>query len=118
MVVPLAPLRNWYPSRLYLVGINDAYIPPQSGAVSLGFATPAATVADLADQLVTYGKAVHPYLGVNIAQVTPQIAQSLDVKTTDGALVRNVTAGGPATAAGIAPGDVIVKLNHAPVQSV
>jgi S1-C subfamily serine protease len=94
-----------------LVGINEAYIPPSAGAVSLGFAIPAATVQDVADQLIATGHARHPYLGLTIAQVTPNIAAALHLPVNAGVLVQAVAAGGPADKAGIRPGDVITEFN-------
>lgn len=99
-----------------VIGINEAYIPPAAGAVSLGFAIPAATAVDVADQLLATGRATHPYLGVSLGRLTPQIRRELGVDT-DGALVLEVPAGGPAAAAGIVPGDVIVSLAGRPVRS-
>jgi S1-C subfamily serine protease len=93
-----------------VIGVNEAYIPPSAGAVSLGFAIPAATAVDIADQLLTRGSATHPYLGVALRQLTPEIRESLGVAVPSGALVIGVEAGGPAAAAGLQPGDVIVEL--------
>jgi S1-C subfamily serine protease len=93
-----------------VIGVNEAYIPPSAGAVSLGFAIPAATAVHIADQLLTRGSATHPYLGVALRQLTPEIRESLGVAVPSGALVIGVEAGGPAAAAGLQPGDVIVEL--------
>ncbi len=54
--------------------MSEAYIPPSAGAVALGFATPAATVVDVADQLLATGTAEHAYVGIQPATLTPQIA--------------------------------------------
>jgi len=83
-----------------VVGVNEAYIPPQAGAVSLGFAIPSATVVSIADQLLATGKAQHPYLGIVATPVTPEIAASLGLPNTEGVLVREVMPGGPAATAG------------------
>jgi len=101
-----------------LVGLNEAYIPPSAGAVSIGFAIPASTVTDVADQLLNSGTVAHPFLGVTLTTLTPQIAQALGMKANSGALVRQVQAGSPAAAAGIRQGDVIVSFNGGTVQSV
>ena len=94
-----------------VVGINEAYIPPEAGAVSLGFAIPSGTALDVAEQLLTTGRAAHPYLGISIGSVTPAIRRSLGVQADSGALITAVDAGGPAAAAGLRPGDVIVTLD-------
>lgn len=101
-----------------LMGLNEIYIPPRTGAVSLGFAIPAATVVDVAEQLVTRGSVVHPYLGVSLAALTPEIRQQLGVQAPSGAVVLQVAAGSPADRAGLRPGDVITAFAGAPVTSV
>lgn len=100
-----------------VIGINEAYIPPAAGAVSIGFAIPAATAVDIADQLLVDGTATHPFLGVSLGRLTPQIRQALGVDV-DGALVLDVSPGGPAAAAGVQPGDVLVGLAGREVGSV
>lgn len=101
-----------------VVGINEAYIPPAAGAVSLGFAIPAATVLDVTKQLLADGKATHPYLGISTSQVTAAIQRRLGVATEHGALIVGVDPGAPAAAAGLRPGDVIVELAGKPVDTV
>lgn len=101
-----------------VIGINEAYIPPTAGAVSLGFAIPTATVLDVTDQLLADGTATHPYLGVSVAPLTPAIQRQLDVGTDHGAVVIDVDQGGPAAAARLRPGDVIVELAGHQVRSV
>ncbi|WP_199516662.1 S1C family serine protease [Nucisporomicrobium flavum] len=105
-------------ARGRLVGINEAYIPPSAGAVSLGFAIPASTVVDVTEQLLKDGKVAHPYLGVVLTTVTPQIAQALGMKVTSGALVRQVQPSSPAATAGIRAGDVIVGFEDLNVRTV
>lgn len=101
-----------------VVGINEAYIPPSAGAVSLGFAIPSATVLDVADQLLADGRAVHPYLGVSAVSLTPAIRRFAGVDVDQGALVVGLDPGTPAAAAGVRRGDVIVELAGVPVRSV
>ncbi|PGH42927.1 signal protein PDZ [Micromonospora sp. WMMA1996] len=93
-----------------VVGINDAYLPPQTGAVSIGFAIPAATALDIADDLLDDGKVTQPYLGLAVARLTPQIARSLGAATDRGVLVRDVAPDGPAAVAGLRPGDIVTEL--------
>jgi len=101
-----------------VVGINEAYIPPAAGAVSLGFAIPSATVTDIADQLLTKGTATHPYLGISLGRLTPDIQQQLGVHTDHGALVLGIDQSGPAAASGIRTGDVITEFAGTPIRSV
>jgi S1-C subfamily serine protease len=94
-----------------VVGISEAYIPPQSGAVALGFAIPAATAVKVADQLREDGTADHAFIGLTLGDITPQIAERLGLPDTRGALALAVPDGGPAAKAGIRSGDVLVKLD-------
>ena len=91
-----------------IVGVNIAYIPPSTGAVSLGFAIPAPTVTRVVDELLEDGRAAHPFIGITYAQVTAQVAERFDLPADRGILVTAVAAGGPAGEAGIGPGDVVV----------
>ena len=100
-----------------VIGISEAYIPPNQGAVALGFATPSATVVDVADQLLQSGKAQHAYLGIQPATLTPQIASSLGLSVQQGVLVYSVYPGTPAAQAGIQPGDVLTAMNGQPLAS-
>lgn len=101
-----------------VIGINEAYIPPSAGAVSLGFAIPSATVLDVAEQLLENGRAEHPYLGVSVRALTDQIRRQLDVGADAGAVVMNLDAGGPVAEAGLQPGDVIVEFAGMQVRTV
>ncbi|MDN5858488.1 MAG: trypsin-like peptidase domain-containing protein [Pseudonocardia sp.] len=101
-----------------VIGINEAYIPPSAGAVSIGFAIPAATAVDIADQLLADGAATHPYLGVSLGRLTPEISRRLGVVARSGALVLAVAPDGPAAAAGARPGDVVVALADQDVGSI
>lgn len=94
-----------------VVGISEAYIPPQSGAVALGFAIPAATAVKVADQLREDVTADHAFIGPTLGDITPQIAERLGLPDTRGALALAVPDGGPAAKAGIRSGDVLVKLD-------
>lgn len=101
-----------------VIGINEAYIPPDVGAVSIGFAIPSATAVDVAEQLLVDGTADHPYLGVSLSRLTPAIRQSLGVRSESGVLVLGVDPGGPAASAGVLEGDVITALVGQPVDSL
>ena len=103
-----------------VVGVNVAYIPPNSeaGAVSIGFAIPAPTVTDVVEQLLEDGTAEHAYIGVRPATLTPQLAQELDVEADHGVVILAVEEGGPAAQAGIEPGDVVTAVDGGRVETV
>jgi S1-C subfamily serine protease len=94
-----------------VIGISEAYIPPQAGAVSLGFAIPAATVVDVAEQLDRTGRARHAFAGLAPAAITPEIAAELGMSTTDGVIVAQTVPGGPAEDAGLRRGDVLTAVD-------
>ena len=94
-----------------VVGINTAIISPSGGSIGIGFAVPSKTATPVIDQLKQFGETRRGWLGVRIQQVTDEIAESLNIKPTRGALVAGVDDKGPAKPAGIEPGDVIVKFD-------
>ena len=99
-----------------VIGINVAYIPPQGGAVSLGFAIPSPTVRDVVEELIETGRVRHAYFGVRLLDVTPEIAQELGVE--EGAVAYEVEGGTPAARAGLRRGDVIVEFEDEEVRTV
>ena len=101
-----------------VIGINVAYIPPEQGAVAIGFAIPGATAVDVVGQLLRNGRATHSYLGVQPDQVTGESAAQLGLDQARGVVVLSVVEGGPAATAGVRPGDVIVGLDDAAVDTV
>ncbi|MBW3593389.1 MAG: trypsin-like peptidase domain-containing protein [Actinobacteria bacterium] len=94
-----------------VIGINLAYIPPETGAVAIGFAIPSATVSDVVRQLLEDGTAEHAYLGVRPAELTPQLAERFGVEAERGILVASVVEGSAADEAGVEAGDVIVAVD-------
>jgi S1-C subfamily serine protease len=100
-----------------VLGISVAYVPPQQGAVAVGFAIPAATATRVADELLEKGRARHAYLGLQPAALTPDIARELHV-TTGGVLVYALAPDGPAAKAGIRAGDVLNKVGAQKIASV
>jgi len=93
-----------------VVGINTAILSRSGGSVGIGFAIPINMAKDLLPQLKK-GKVVRGWLGVMIQKITPDLKEKLGLKDEKGALVADVTAGGPAEEAGIKRGDVIVSFD-------
>ncbi len=94
-----------------VIGVNTAIISPSGGSIGIGFAVPSKTALPVIDQLKQFGETRRGWLGVRIQQVTDEIAESLSIRPTRGALVAGVDDKGPAKPAGIEPGDVIVKFD-------
>ena len=91
-----------------VVGVNSAIISPSGASVGIGFAVPASTVKPIVDQILRYGETRRGWIGVRIQSVTPEIAESLGLGTARGALVAGVSPGGPAAAAEIEAGDIVL----------
>ncbi|HEY3911387.1 MAG TPA: Do family serine endopeptidase [Stellaceae bacterium] len=93
-----------------VIGINSAIYSPNGGSVGIGFAIPANLARPVIDQLKERGRVERGWLGVQIQEVTPEIAQGFGLTKPVGALVTGISTGGPAARAGIAQGDVILSI--------
>lgn len=94
-----------------VIGVNTAILSPTGSSVGIGFASPAATVVPIIEQLRKYGETRRGWLGVRIQRVDDDIAESLGLGKTRGALVAGVDEKGPSKKAGVQTGDVIVKFD-------
>ena len=92
-----------------VVGINSAIFSRSGGNIGIGFAIPINLANEIVPQLKESGHVTRGWLGVMIQRVTPEIAESLGLKTSHGALVSEVVKKGPAADSGIEQGDVIVE---------
>ena len=100
-----------------VVGVNAAYLPPgQTGAVNIGFAIPSPTAISVADQIIETGRATQPYLGVGVANLTPEISERFGTGAERGALITSVEPGSPADEAGVEPRGVIRAVGEEEVQ--
>lgn len=111
------PLLN---SRGEVIGINTAII---QGASGIGFAVPIATAERVADQIIAKGRADHPYLGVQMAEITPELRQQVNnsngeirINQDQGVVIVVVQPNSPADQAGLRPGDVIEQVAGTAVQ--
>jgi serine protease Do len=100
-----------------VVGVNTAIFSPSGGSVGIGFAVPADSARMIVAQLKDSGAVTRGWLGVQIQQITPEIADSLDLKATAGALVAKPEPESPATKAGVKSGDVITAVNGQEIKS-
>jgi serine protease Do len=92
-----------------VIGINTAIFSPSGGSIGIGFAIPANSARAVIDQLIQHGSVQRGWLGVRIQTVSDEIAETLGLTEPRGALVASVIQGGPAEAANIRPGDVILE---------
>jgi len=100
-----------------VVGVNTAIFSPSGGSVGIGFAIPAETVKTVIAQLKDKGTVARGWIGVQIQPVTAEIADSLGLKSTTGALVAEAQANSPAQDAGIRSGDVILGVDGQKIES-
>ncbi len=99
-----------------VIGVNTAIYSPSGGSVGIGFDIPANTAKMVVAQLKEHGYVDRAWLGVQVQPVSADIADSLGLKTAEGAIVNEPQSGSPAAKAGIATGDVITAINGAPVK--
>ena len=100
-----------------LIGINTAIIGPAGGNVGIGFAVPANMARGVMSQLVRYGEVRRGRLGIEMVDLTPDIAKKLGTALLEGALIASVQAGSPAEKAGLRERDIIVGMNGRPIRS-
>jgi serine protease Do len=98
-----------------VIGVNCAIYTHTGASMGIGFAVPIDLVKEELPQLKASGKVVRGWLGVYIQKVTPELAESLGLADSRGALVAKVLDNGPAQAAGVKRGDVIIAFDNQPV---
>ena len=96
--------------------MNTAIFSPSGGSVGIAFAIPAETVRSVVEQLKDKGAVTRGWIGIQIQPINADIADSLGLKSNDGALVAEPQSGNPAAKAGIKSGDVITAVNGEPVK--
>jgi len=101
-----------------VVGINTAIYSPSGGNVGVGFAIPANQARDIVAQLIKSGSVERGWLGVGIQPVTKEVAESLGITDAKGALVASVMDNSPAAAAGLKPGDVILRFGSTEIDKL
>jgi len=101
-----------------VIGINTAIFSPTGGSIGIGFAIPSTLARNVIRQLSEFGRTRRGWLGVRIQTVTDEIAEGLGLDEATGALVAGVTEGGPAAAAGLAQGDVILRFDNREVTAM
>jgi serine protease DegQ len=90
-----------------LVGINTAILSQTGGSIGIGFAIPASTARSVTESIIAKGSVVRGWIGVEAQEISRELAESLKLSSTEGALIANVIAGGPAARAGVKSGDVL-----------
>lgn len=94
-----------------LIGINTAIASRSGGNIGIGFAIPSNLASKVMKDILETGKVVRGWLGVSIADVTPEFAKMYNLKTDRGVLIREVVNDGPADKAGVEAGDIVVEVS-------
>jgi len=100
----------------HLVGINSAIFSKSGGSQGIGFAIPSNLTKQIMEDIIEHGEVIRGWLGVEMQQLTPQLAESFGVKSQHGMLVAGILRGGPASKAGLKPGDVLTHINDQAIQ--
>ncbi|MBX7198966.1 MAG: Do family serine endopeptidase [Rhodospirillaceae bacterium] len=98
-----------------LIGINTAIMGPSGGNVGIGFAVPTSMAESVVAQITKYGEVKRGRIGVQIQDLTPELAKSLGVDQTGGAVIERVEKDTPADRGGIKTGDVVVAIDGTPI---
>jgi serine protease Do len=101
-----------------VIGVNTAIFSPSGGSVGIGFAIPTSLAKPILDQLRLHGRAYRGWLGVKIQHVTEEIAESLALPESAGALILEITKDGPAAKSGLQNGDVILQFDGKDVREM
>ena len=100
-----------------VIGVNTAILSPNGGSIGIGFSMASNVVSGVVEQLQEFGETRRGWLGVRIQDVSPDMAEAMDLEATNGAMVTDVP-NGPAADAGIAAGDIIVSFDGTTVEDV
>ena len=94
-----------------LVGVNTAIFSRTGGNLGIGFAIPVSIVRQVMEQIIRDGEVTRGWVGIEVQEISREIAESFALPDTQGALIAGVLRGGPADRAGIRPGDALVAVN-------
>lgn len=95
----------------HLIGVNSAIYSKSGGYQGIGFAIPAKFAIDIMQQIIQNGHVIRGWLGIEVQDISPELAESFHLKDTQGVIVAGILRNGPAALAGLRPGDIIKQLN-------
>ncbi|MBV0933083.1 trypsin-like peptidase domain-containing protein [Marinobacterium weihaiense] len=98
-----------------LIGINTAIFSKSGGSQGIGFAIPSTLARQVMQDLINHGRVIRGWLGVEIQELTPQLAESFDVGDRPGLIIAGIFRNGPAHQAGLQPGDVLLQIQGQPI---
>ncbi|TFW22136.1 Do family serine endopeptidase, partial [Massilia arenosa] len=95
----------------HLLGINAAIYSQSGGSVGIGFAIPVSTARTVMEAIIKTGQVERGWIGIESQDITPEIADSFNLKQENGAIIAGVVRNGPADKAGMKPGDILIAVN-------
>lgn len=98
-----------------LIGINTAIFSKSGGSQGIGFAIPSTLTKQIMQDLIQYGRVIRGWLGIEIQELTPQLAESFGLEKMQGLIIAGVFRNGPAHLAGLQPGDIMLSINASPI---
>ncbi len=98
-----------------LIGVNSAIYSRSGGSQGIGFAIPVSLARQVMEQIIQHGSVVRGWIGVEVQEITPELAESFNLPRDGGVIIAGVLNGGPADRAGVKPGDILAEINGAPV---
>ncbi|MBS1187195.1 MAG: 2-alkenal reductase [Burkholderiaceae bacterium] len=93
-----------------LLGINSAIYSRSGGSLGIGFAIPVSTVKTVMEAIISNGHVVRGWIGIEPQDITPELADTFNLKQKEGVIIAGVLKNGPADKAGIKPGDILVAI--------
>lgn len=100
-----------------LIGMNTAILAPNQGNIGIGFAIPSNMLKDVSSQLIKYGKVSPGMLGVIAQNITPELADAMQLKGVKGVIITQVLDGSPAQTAGLQSEDIVTQVDGNPIHS-
>nr|WP_041433120.1 Do family serine endopeptidase [Thiobacillus denitrificans] len=94
-----------------LVGVNSAIYSRTGGSQGIGFAIPVSIARQVMEQIIKSGSVTRGWVGVEVQDLTPELAESFNLPDVNGALIAGVLKGGPADTGGVRPGDILLAVN-------
>jgi len=96
----------------HLVGINTAIFSKSGGSQGIGFAIPINNAKEITEQIIMYGHVIRGWIGIEIQNISAELAESFNLKDTKGVIIAGVLNDGPAATAGLRPGDILTQVEN------